>query len=180
MRESILSMRWRAMLIALAAAAALLARSAEAQQEAPPPGAPPAASSERAAEQPPSGLFGTISRWVDDSAASFAARLKSTRDEIGSIGEEARSAAQDAASAAARLPLSSVVTGHERCEAASNGAPDCRAAAASLCQAKGYALGRTLDIQTVQKCPAQVWLSGRAPKGGECSSESYVTRVACQ
>lgn len=87
--------------------------------------------------------------------------------------------AKDAASAVTRLRLGKMVTGREKCEAA-DGAPDCRAAAIKLCRIKGFEGGQSADIQSFQKCPTEMWLSGRAPSRADCTGESYVTRALCQ
>ena len=78
------------------------------------------------------------------------------------------------------LPKTKIVSGRERCETAANGAPDCQGAIEALCRGKGLAAGGSLDIQSVQKCPARVWISGAQPKAGECRMESYVQRAFCQ
>ena len=73
-----------------------------------------------------------------------------------------------------------MVTGRARCETAPNGAPDCIAAATSVCRGKGFQTGKSLDTQSEQKCPARVLLSGRAPNHAECPTEIFVTRAMCQ
>jgi hypothetical protein len=62
---------------------------------------------------------------------------------------------------------------------APNGAPDCIAAAITLCKGKGFAGGTSADMTTADVCPAQVYLSGRS--GGEgCHTETFVSRAVCQ
>jgi hypothetical protein len=136
-----------------------------------------------AAPSPPaerSSVFDRIGRWVDESLSSVNSSFKGARESIENIGAQAGGAAKDAAGAVARLPSSGIVIGRELCSPAPNGAPDCRAATEVMCRTKGFKSGRSLDIQSAQKCPARIWLSGRAPKPGECAEESFVTRAMCQ
>ena len=133
----------------------------------------------------------TLGRFIGDSAAKLNSQLKSTNETLGNIGSQTSGAAKDAAMGAvgsARdaagtivgLPSARMVSGRERCAAAPNGAPDCRAAADAACRAKGFGSGRSLDTQSVQKCPARVWLSGHLPAEGECPHETFVIRAVCQ
>ncbi len=126
------------------------------------------------------GFFGTIGRWFDDSLAGLQSTLKGTRDQFETFGGQATGIAKDAAGAVTKIPVATVVIGRERCETAPNGAPDCRNAVAALCRTKGFEQGRSLDVSTAQKCPAQVWLSGRQANPSECTDESFVTRAMCQ
>lgn len=137
------------------------------------------------ARQPPSdpGLFGSIGRFVDETVAGVTSGFGSARGQIdeaaGRAGDTAKDAV-DAATKVARIPLTSVVAGRQRCVPASNGAPDCEAATVALCAAKGFSTGRSVDIQSAQKCPAAMWLAGRQPNERDCSTETYVTRAMCQ
>jgi hypothetical protein len=184
--------------------AVLLAFSAFAQETrtepqinvaSPPPAAQAPAAQPPAAEPPnPSfrpGFIDVFGRFIGDSAAKLNSQLKSTNETLGNIGSQTSDAAKDAAMGAvgnARnaagtiigLPSARMVNGRERCTTAPNGAPDCRAAADAACRAKGFGSGRSLDTQSVQKCPARVWLSGHLPAEGECPLETFVTRAVCQ
>jgi len=71
------------------------------------------------------------------------------------------------------------VRGHEKCKVAPNGAPDCVAAANTMCKAKGFEGGTSLDMTTADVCPAQVYLSGRSAGEG-CHTETFVSRVLCK
>jgi hypothetical protein len=126
-----------------------------------------------------SGLIGAISRWIDESAATVSSHLKGARESLDDAGGRAGEVAKDAAGAVARLKPT-VVAGRERCPTAQNGAPDCSSAIAALCRTKGFAGGRSLDIEATRKCPADMLLSGRLPAPSECPSESHVTRALCQ
>jgi hypothetical protein len=128
-----------------------------------------------------SGLIGAISRWIDESAATVASQLKGARDQIDDAGGRAGDVAKDAAATAvARLPKATIVAGRERCPPAQNGAPDCAGAIVALCRTRGFAGGRSLDIEATRRCPAEMLLSGRLPAPSECPAESHVTRALCQ
>jgi hypothetical protein len=73
-----------------------------------------------------------------------------------------------------------VVTGNERCARAANGAPDCMGVVATLCRAKTYTDGRSLDIEARRTCRPEVPLSGHLPAPSDCASVSFVTRAMCQ
>jgi hypothetical protein len=77
-------------------------------------------------------------------------------------------------------PGTNIVSGHELCAAAPNGAPDCGSASVALCKSKGFQRGTGLDITSAFKCPAQMWREGRAPNPQECRDESFVSRAICQ
>jgi hypothetical protein len=157
---------------------------------APPPAAqPPAAPPPNAGYQP--GFIDVFGRFIGESAAKlssqFSSQLKGTNETLGNLGSQTTDAAKgavgtakDAAGAIIGLPNARIVTGRERCAAAANGAPDCRAAADAACRGKGFASGKSLDTQSAQKCPARVWLSGRMPAEGDCQLETFVTRAVCQ
>ena len=53
-------------------------------------------------------------------------------------------------------------------------------AANALCRSKGFKLGKILDINTAQKCPTWVWLSGQPAPEGTCTAETFVLGAACQ
>lgn len=131
----------------------------------------------------PQEVFSGIGRLIDQSIANVNAGVKGAGDTLGGVpsaaGDIAKGAA-DAAGTIARLPGTNVVKGWERCAEAPNGAPDCEVASVALCKAKGYERGKSLDITSAHKCPAQVWLEGRQPAVGECKQESFVSRAICQ
>jgi hypothetical protein len=74
----------------------------------------------------------------------------------------------------------SMVTGRTACIVASNGAPDCKAAADKLCQSKGFKEGKSLDTDAVEKCSAKVYIPGRKREPGDCRNENYVIKALCQ
>jgi len=94
--------------------------------------------------------------------------------------KSAAAATKDAATTIFRLPGIRVVEVHQLCSVAPNGAPDCRAAAATACRTKGFTSGNPVDVRTSQNCPPAVWLSGRNPSAGECPEETVVLMAACQ
>lgn len=115
-------------------------------------------------------FFGAFGRWFDASIADMAENLKTMQSKT----------ATDAAAALVRMPSARVIAGRERCIAAANGAPDCRVAAENICSSSGLTGGQSLDIQSAEKCPARVWLSGRQHGKDECSLETFVLRAICQ
>jgi len=129
-------------------------------------------------EPPPGGILETIGRWLDDSRAKIDGQIKSTTD-------AARDAAKDAAEKATTgvvlgWPGATVVQGRMRCAVAGNGAADCADAANALCRSRSFTVGKVLDVNTAQKCPTWVWLSGRPAPEGACTTETFVLRASCQ
>jgi hypothetical protein len=157
------------------------------------PPATPRAAPSFPAQPPPAtpGVLQEIGRWWQDSVTNFNAGMKDAQGRIDDYNaqaaqqaaaatQEAMKNAADAAIAVVRLPNTRVIEARERCAAAANGAPDCRAAATAVCRGKGFQTGQALDIQSAQKCPASAWLSGRVPGPGDCPLETTVTRAVCQ
>jgi hypothetical protein len=131
--------------------------------------------------------FAAVGRWFSGSFALIGARFKSASDEVDNFNREAAIAARttggavrEAAGAIARLPNTRVLSGHQKCIVAANGAPDCTEAANRLCQAKGYAAGQSVDITAAEECPAQVMLGRREAKPGECRNVTFVSKAMCQ
>jgi hypothetical protein len=160
-----------------AAALVLISALAVAQEQAPPPAAQP---------QEDAGVFGSVGRWFGEQAANINSTFKDARKQVENFGHEAGLAAKttatgakDAADAVARIPAARVVTGHEKCFMAPNGAPDCIAAANAVCKAKGFESGKSVDMTTAETCPPKVYLSGRSTGPG-CSTETFVSRALCQ
>ena len=149
-----------------------------------------------AAIQP--GFFESIGRWFENGFSSFKSGMKDAKggidnlgdkaatagknigDKAAEVGKNAADATKDAVDAVAKLPKARVVNGRERCEVSPNGAPDCRVAAQSICSAKGFAAGTSMDFVSAEKCPAAVWMNRRKPEPGECVTETFVTRAMCQ
>ncbi|MCW5689404.1 MAG: hypothetical protein KIT76_12735 [Pseudolabrys sp.] len=153
---------------------------AEAQSPTPPAAGPPPPS-----PQEP-GVLESIGRWLDRQSDNLAASFKDAGKGVQNFGREAGVAAQttvegakDAAGNVVRIPAARIVTGHEICKVAPNGAPDCVAAATAMCKARGFASGSSADMTTADVCPAKVYLSGRST-GPECRTETFVSRAFCQ
>ena len=170
----------------IAFAAMLAATSlAGAQESAPPLDAAPPPQQQRVVPTLPTPreTFGAIGRLIDQSISGVGAGVKGAGETLGATTNAAGEIAKgvgDAAGTVARLPTTNVVTGHELCATAPNGAPDCTGASAALCRTKGFARGQSVDITSSYKCPAQMWREGRAPNPQECADESFVSRAICQ
>ncbi len=191
--------------IALAALVApvLLAQLSFAQpqpQQEPAPPAPPAAQTMNESR----GLFESIGRWFDQGTANFRSHVTGAKDSFGDLNEKAATttrnlgdtavgvgknavdagvaaadATKDAVGVVAKLPLSRVIAGRERCAVAPNGAPDCLAAAETLCRKQGYSSGKSMDFTSAEQCPPRVYLSGRQSEG-ECTTVTFISRAMCQ
>jgi hypothetical protein len=105
--------------------------------------------------------------------------LKGAADVAKDAADAAGSATRDTAGAMVRFPGTRVITERATCPTAPNGAPDCRAAAETICKAHGFASGSSIDFQTAEKCPP---IALNRPNGepAVCVIESYVTRALCQ
>jgi len=173
------------MVVALIGCAGL----AVAQEAAQPLNVAPAAPPQQATPSLPTPreTFGAIGRLIDQSistvGAGVNAGVRGAGETLGATTNAAGEIAKgvgDAAGTVARLPGTNIVSGHELCAAAPNGAPDCSGASVALCKSKGFARGNSLDITSAFKCPAQMWREGRAPNPQECSDEAFVSRAICQ
>lgn len=132
------------------------------------------------------GFLESVGKWFGEQGRKIGSTFKGAGKTVESLGHEAGIAAKttvegakDAAGAVARIPAARVVTGHEKCLIAPNGAPDCVAAATTMCKAKGFDSGKSADMTTADVCPAQVYLSGRS-SGPGCRTETFVSRALCQ
>jgi hypothetical protein len=132
------------------------------------------------------GFFAATGRWFDEQFSKFGSSFKDAGRKVETFGHEAGVAAKttaegakDAADAVAKIPNTRPVSGHQTCRIAPNGAPDCVAAANSLCKSKGFGSGKSLDMTTAEVCPPKVYLSGRNT-GPECTTETFVSRALCQ
>lgn len=158
-----------------------------------PPQAQPAPEAASPQQRSP-GFLESVGRWMDESTANMnkslgdvwkgAARnsseaAKASNEATSNLAKGAADAAKDTADALGKLGTGRIATGRERCDAAANGAPDCRLAAERLCKSKGFAAGNSIANETVEKCPALVLLRGNK-KPGECPVEHTVIRAMCQ
>jgi hypothetical protein len=104
---------------------------------------------------------------------------KGAADAASTMAKSAAEVARDTASSVPKLPTG-VIRGRERCLLAPNGAPDCRAAAETMCRAKGYVGGASVDFETAEKCPPPYRVSSRNTPEGVCTFEHFVTSALCQ
>jgi hypothetical protein len=161
----------------LAAALVMVSALAAAQEAAQAPGAK--------AEQSP-GFLATATRWLGEQVETINSGFKDARRGVENFGREAGLAAKttadgakDAAGAVVRIPNARVVTGHEKCRLASNGAPDCVAAANDVCKGQGFSSGKSVDMTTAEICPPKAWVQNHAAGDG-CVTETFVSRALCQ
>ncbi|CAN5245709.1 hypothetical protein BH10PSE10_BH10PSE10_24420 [soil metagenome] len=143
---------------------------APSQQAAPPVAAPPAAP-----ERSNPGLVEELGKLLKDSASGLGSALPSPGQALDGLNSSAKDAT-DSLKRMAPLAGQTVATGRALCPAAANGAPDCKLGADQLCKAKGYAEGRSVDIESSQKCSAKAYFAGN----GACRTENFVTRAVCQ
>jgi hypothetical protein len=132
------------------------------------------------------GFLAAVSRWWKEQTATVNSSLEDARKKVESFSSAAGDAAKttvegakDAAGAVVRIPEARAISGHEKCQLAPNGAPDCVAAANTMCKAKGFGSGKSLDMTTAEVCPAKVYMSGRST-GPECTTDTFVSRAFCQ
>jgi hypothetical protein len=146
-------------------------------------------------EQP--GVIESIGRWFDQGAANFRAHLRGAKQRMDSLGDEAAANSKDfnskaaeagktaaeatksAVDAVAKLPTARMMNGHERCVVAPNGAPDCLAAAETLCRKQGFSSGKSMDFTAAEECPARALLSGQQAGAG-CTTVTFISRAMCQ
>jgi len=159
-------------------------------------------SQENAAAPSDSGLVDAFGRWIKDSVSNWNTGVKGAADAAkgaadvatdvakGAAGvatdvakgaaDAATTVTRETADAVARIPVARFVNAREVCPVAPNGAPDCRAAAETICKAHGFGSGSSADFQTYQKCPP---IALNRTDGGPpppCTIESAVTRALCQ
>jgi hypothetical protein len=140
------------------------------QQGEPAPSAPPPAREENP------GLFNEMGKLFQKSLSIWPP-LKSPGETI----DDWNARAKDAGDTLSRLAKpSSMVTGRMICPVSANGAPDCKAGADKLCQAKGFKEGKSLNGDSAQSCSAKVLIPGRARKPDDCRTNNYVTQALCQ
>ena len=95
--------------------------------------------------------------------------------------EDWNTRAKDASETLSRFAKpSSMVAGRMICSVSSNGAPDCKAGADKLCQAKGFKEGESLNTDSAETCSAKVLIPGRTRKPDDCRTDNFVTSALCQ
>jgi hypothetical protein len=120
------------------------------------------------------GFVEELGKLWKDSASRLSSGWKGSQKTL----EDFNAKTKDATESLTRVQ--SVTTGRAACPMTANGAPDCNIAAEKLCKGKGFKSGKSLDIETAEKCSAKVYLSGRTGAPGECRTENFVTRAICQ
>jgi hypothetical protein len=136
------------------------------QSVSPTPSAPPAGNP---------GLIEEIGKLLKDSASGLSSTLPSPRQALDGLNSSARDAT-DSLKRIAPPSGQTMASGRTLCPPAANGAPDCKRGADQLCKEKGYAEGRSIDIESTQKCSAKSYFSGQ----GACRTENFVTKAVCQ
>jgi hypothetical protein len=164
-----------ALSVMLAAATAAWSQQPQLQVAPSQQAAPPPAASPPAPERSNPGLVEELGKLLKDSASGLTSTLPSPGQALDGLNSSAKDAT-DSLKRMAPLSGQTVATGRTLCPAAANGAPDCKLAADQLCKAKGYAEGRSVDIESTQKCSAKAYFSGN----GACRTENFVTRAVCQ
>jgi len=157
------------------------------QAASPPPSAglqqpdqPPASAQVAPARDDNPGLRNEMGKMLEKSLSALPT-LKSPGEAIDDLNARARNAAKDAGESLSRLAKpSSMVTGRVACPPSTNGAPDCKAGADKLCQAKGFKEGKSLNADSAEACSAKVLIPGRTRKPDDCRTDYYVTRALCQ
>ena len=184
--------RCRSLCVASAALLILaLAGTSFAEDQPAPVGAQPPAKTAPFPPQPPPadkpGFLHELKGWWDNSLGFFGKGLEKsgdvTKGAAGAAGNAVKGAVEatkNAATAIVKLPGTRMIDIYLRCENAPNGAPDCEAAAASACRAKGFGGGHPLDVRTEQKCDAATIASGLPPEQRNCPVETTITRAICQ
>jgi hypothetical protein len=146
------------------------------EQTAPQPSAPPPGGTAQPAPPDNPGLFNEMGKALEKSL-SILPTLKSPGETLDDLKDAARNAGEGLS----RLTgPSSMAEGRIKCPVAANGAPDCKAAADKLCQAKGLKEGKSLTTDSVEACSAKVLIPGRTRKPGDCRTDNFVTRALCQ
>jgi hypothetical protein len=142
-----------------------------APQQGEPASLPPAPARE---ENP--GLLNEMGKLFEKSL-SILPPLRSPSDTIDDLNARAK----DAGDTLSRLAKpSSMVAGRMICAVSANGAPDCKVGADRLCQTKGFKEGKSLTVDSAEKCSAKVLIPGRTRKPDDCRTDNYVTRALCQ
>jgi len=159
---------------------------------------PPQASQAQPQPKQEPGVLESIARWFEQGFSNIKRGLGDAKGNIDNLGDKAASAGKSigekaaevgkgaadatkgAVDAVVKLPSARVVEGRELCGISPNGAPDCRVAARTICAAKGFAGGSSIDFVSAEKCPPAVWMNRRKAEPGECTTETFVTRAMCQ
>ena len=119
------------------------------------------------------GLIDKLGDWLRDSAEGVSSGLKDTQQRIQDINKGTLDTLTS-------IPVAGLASGRSLCPRSANGAPDCYAATEKLCKEKGYTTGRSLDTESAETCNPRIFLPGYQRKPGDCRTDTFVTRAACQ
>ncbi len=167
-----------AVLVAMVAATAAWSQQTQPQLQVAPSqlAAPPViAPTPPVPERTNPGLIEEFGKFLKDSASGLSSTLPSPGQTLDGLNASAKDAT-DSLKRIAPLSSQTMASGRMLCPAAANGAPDCKRGADQLCKEKGYAEGKSVDIESSQKCSAKAYFSGQ----GACRTENFVTRAVCQ
>lgn len=153
------------------APAAPLAPQPDSQSPPAPETAPAPAHANPAVSRP--GLIDALGNLFKDSADSVAAGLRGTGQRLQDLNKGTMETLTG-------LPMARVIAGRSLCPRSANGAPDCYAAADRLCAERGFSAGRSLDTESAETCNPRIYLPGHQRKAGDCRTDTFVTRAACQ
>jgi hypothetical protein len=166
----------------LAGAAAAQNETAPVQQPVAPlaePATPPQVGQSPPQQGASPGLVDKLGDLIKDSVDGIKGSVDSLSSTVKGTQQTIQDLNQGTVDALSRLPVTGFATGHALCSRDNNGAPDCRIASDQLCQTKGYKAGRGLDIETAENCNPRIFLPGYQRKPGDCRTDNYVTRAAC-
>jgi hypothetical protein len=122
------------------------------------------------------GLINEIGKLFEKSK-SLLPPLKTPSETIDDFNARTKDAGQSLSNMA---KPSTMVSGRAACLVSANGAPDCKAGADTLCQAKGFKDGKSLNTDSAETCSAKVLIPGRARKPDDCRTDNYVTSAMCR
>ncbi len=142
----------------------------------PPPAQPPQSSAPPAFSP---GLVDKLGDLIKGSVDSLKGSVDNLSSGVKGTEQTIQDLNQGTIDTLSKLPVTGFVTGHALCARDNTGAPDCRVASDQLCQTRGYKSGRGLDIETAENCNPRVLLPGYQRKQGDCHTDNYVTRAAC-
>jgi hypothetical protein len=135
------------------------------------------------------GLIQEIGRLFERGAATVRGQFDATKKPIDAnnqnipttktIGDAALEVGKTAAGVVVTPLTARIVSGHERCGVAPNGAPDCLTAAQQLCKRHGYNTGKSVDFTSAEQCSPTVLLTGR-DNAPACTTVTFISRAMCQ
>lgn len=132
-------------------------------------------------------LLSRITGWLNRSVSGLTDGVTHTLTAVEHIGtrtgkdiQQVTTEATGNLGAMRAMPDMGVVKQRVRCAVAPNGAPDCRRTAVEICRNHGFTSGRTVDIQTQEKCPVTAVLGAHKLSSAQCRTETYVLRSMCE